>query len=100
MPRQRNTNRNGAPWTDHEKWAVWQKGLEIQGNDPSVWRSDICGHTMKYAEHGNRESEYGWEIDHILAVANGGSDLLGNLQPLNWENNAAKGDSMNWRCGQ
>lgn len=53
---------------------------------------------MKYSEHGNRNSEHGWEIDHINPVSNGGGDELPNLQPLNWKNNADKGDKLNWVC--
>ncbi len=53
---------------------------------------------MKWSEHGNRDSKYGWEIDHINPVANGGGDELNNLQPLNWVNNANKGDKLNWTC--
>ncbi len=55
---------------------------------------------MQYSEHGNRNSNYGWEIDHINPVANGGGDEINNLQPLYWDNNAKKGDNLNWRCGQ
>lgn len=36
---------------------------------------------MKYIEHGNRESDYGWEIDHINSISNGGTDNSRNLQP-------------------
>lgn len=53
---------------------------------------------MKWSEHGNRLSEYGWEIDHIKPVARGGGDELSNLQPLNWKNNAAKSDTYPWSC--
>ena len=100
MARQHNTNRNGGSWTEQEKRAVWQKGSIIEGYDSSLWRRDTCGHAMKYTEHGNRNSDYGWEIDHIKAVANGGDDNINNLQPLYWGNNSSKGDRLNWRCGQ
>ncbi|MBN8665627.1 MAG: HNH endonuclease [Chitinophagales bacterium] len=100
MARQHNTNRNGGSWSEQEKRAVWQKGSVIEGYDSSLWRRDICGHAMKYTEHGNRDSDYGWEIDHIKAVANGGDDNISNLQPLYWGNNSSKGDKLNWRCGQ
>ena len=53
---------------------------------------------MKWSEHGNRNSENGWEIDHINPVANGDGDELSNLQPLNWNNNSDKAVELNWIC--
>jgi 5-methylcytosine-specific restriction endonuclease McrA len=100
MVRRPNTNRNGGAWTPAEKAAVWQKGREIPDYSKDLWRHDACGKVMNWNEHGNRNSANGWEIDHINPVSNGGGDELFNLQPLNWDNNAKKGDSLNWRCGQ
>lgn len=82
------------------KRAVWNKGRAINGLDPDSWRADPCGAYMQYAQHGNRDSQYGWEIDHVIPTALGGSDTLSNLQPLHWENNAAKGDSIHWSCAK
>ena len=81
------------------KTPVWAKGREIPRYDKSVWRHDICGAVMKYSEHGNTNSEHGWEIDHIHPTALGGKTTWENLQPLNWKNNRAKSDRYPWKCG-
>lgn len=93
------------PFSNEEevgKQAVWNKGRKIIQNgkehDPSVWRWDICGKVMKYSEHGNTNSDNGWEIDHIKSSEKGGSGDLSNLQPLQWENNRTKSDTYPWSC--
>lgn len=100
MARNPNSNRNGGAWTPEQINAVWQKGRQIPNYLTSEYRWDACGQVMKFSEHGNRNHEYGWEIDHINPVSNNGSDDISNIQPLNWKNNATKGDNLNWRCGQ
>lgn len=98
MARNINTDNNGNGWSHETKSAVWNKGTIIPNFSKDIWRSDKCGQIMKWSEHGNRQSEYGWEVDHINPVANNGTDAIGNLQPLNWSNNASKADELNWTC--
>lgn len=74
--------------------AVWEKGRPVPGYDPRLRRKDSCGGSMNRSERGNRNSKFGWEIDHINPS---GGDGLSNLQPLQWENNVAKNDGRQ-RC--
>lgn len=61
---------------------------------------DCCGALMRRDLYGvTTRKGLGWEIDHIKPVAHGGADDLGNLQPLQWENNRGKSDNFpNWTC--
>jgi 5-methylcytosine-specific restriction endonuclease McrA len=79
-------------WTHEQKSAVWRKAKAVGTNDPNVFRQDECGAWIKWLDYGNRESQYGWEIDHIIPKARGGGDSISNLRPLQWQNNASKGD--------
>ena len=95
-PRKHNSDVNGHPYTDMTHEAVWAKANVDREYHPEEFRRDKYGALLKYAEFGNRESEYGWEIDHIKPVTLGGSDYLFNLQPLHWKHNAVKGDDPDW----
>ena len=88
-----------------EKWLppaiqkVWQKATYVSAeNDTNGFRKDACGMWMQFDQHGDRDAKYGWEIDHIKPSALGVSDNMDNLQPLHWENNVGKGDSISWKC--
>lgn len=79
-------------FSERVKEAVWNKAKIVLGYNPSDLRQDIAGAWIKKSEYGNRKSPWGWEIDHIKPESAYGSDNLDNLQPLQWENNASKGN--------
>lgn len=72
---------------------VWEKGQIIPGYSPNDYRRDACGAIISRSSYG-QHTAYGWEIDHIYPRSAGGSDSFDNLQPLHWQNNRAKGDSL------
>ncbi len=88
----------GLPFGDQIVSYVWSKGGVDAQYDTATWRYDICGTWMRWQDYGNRGSEFGWEIDHIFPLARAGSDDPENLQPLNWRNNQATGDTYPWKC--
>lgn len=92
-----STSKSGALWTQEIINQVWRKGKIVVNQNPALIRADACNWTMYFAQYRNRQSNYGWEVDHIDP---NGSDDISNLQPLNWNNNAAKSDKTNWKCGQ
>ena len=77
-------------FTDDEIEQVWKKGTIVKGVDPTKRRKDQCGAWIKRSEYGNRDSDYGWECDHIKPTSKGGEDWLSNIRPLQWENNASR----------
>lgn len=91
-----NEPKYNYPFRNTDSWtvlAVWQKAGVISGVNSNEWRLDAYGTKIKFSDHGNTNSIYGWEIDHIRPVALGGSDSLSNLQPLYWKTNRRKGDT-------
>lgn len=79
-------------YTNKELLLIWQKGRVVVGRDAMKVKKDDYGDLMLFEHYGDRESLYGWEVDHIIAKANGGTDNFNNLRPLNWKNNSEKSD--------
>lgn len=71
---------------------VWEKAQKFNLITPEDYRKDQCSAWIKKSEYGNRNSEFGWEIDHITPQSKGGGDELSNLRPLHWKNNMSKSD--------
>lgn len=84
-------------FSDDMKDAVWEKKkpyyTSLLGSGDGDKGRDICGAEIHKDQYG-RQTEFGWEIDHIKPISKGGTDDLSNLQPLHWENNSAKSDKI------
>ncbi len=70
---------------------IFRKGSEIKGKNPDLYRKDVNGNVMYRHSYG-KYSTMGWNVDHIKAKANGGSDSMRNLQPMNSRANSSKGN--------
>jgi len=66
--------------------SVWNKTKFFNDN----YRLDECGALIKFEDYGQRNSIYGWEIDHITPKSKGGKDILSNYRALHWNNNASR----------
>ncbi len=73
---------------------VWNNAREAAGFDPSSVRLDCCGALILKNAHGNVNSKFGWEVDHVYPEAKGGDDQIFNLRAMQWENNRSKGDDF------
>ena len=73
-------------------WKVWARGEIFAGNDPVFWRRDVCGAWIFRSHYGRKDSEYGWVIDRIKPISEGGVDTISNLRPVHWENTTHRSD--------
>lgn len=81
-----------------KKIRVWKKGEKVLFKDPYKVRRDKYGNEIHFDEYGNRNSEKGWEDDHIKPKSLGGHPThLNNRQPLQWRENVRKRDKYPYR---
>lgn len=82
-------------FTNEQLLMIWKKSKYVSEiNEQNGYRKDSCGAWINLKNYGDRNSKYGWEVDHIIPLAEGGSDNMFNLQPLHWKNNASKNDGL------
>jgi 5-methylcytosine-specific restriction endonuclease McrA len=79
---------------DPRKQTAWNKAHIVPGYDPRHVRRDDFGNFIQWDQHGNRNSNTGWEIDHRRPTLLGGADTLDNLRALHWRANASLGGSL------
>jgi len=95
MARKRSTTVTGSTFSEEIIDKVWRKTATITGKHPAEYRRDVLDNELRRESYG-KESGMGWEIDHIVPVAKGGTDELSNLQALQSSANARKGDAYPW----
>lgn len=75
---------------------AWARAKEVAGKDPDKYRQDPYGNVI-YRDSYGKDTPMGWEVDHIVPKARGGSDAPRNLQALQTAVNREKGDSLQKR---
>lgn len=82
---------------DERKRVAWSRAFVVPGYDPTVWRRDEYRSWIRFADYGDRGSAYGWEVDHVIPLARGGTDIDSNLRALHWRANASLGGLLGRR---
>lgn len=78
----------GTTLDDERKLVAWGRAMIVAGRTDV--RIDCDGRFMSWIEYG-KLTTYGWEIDHIIPVAAGGSDHVSNLRARHWLGNRSAG---------
>jgi len=77
---------------DEKTLKAWEKAqIAIEGQDE--WRKDACGAWIDKDQYGE-ETPFGWGIDHIFPITQGGTDHIDNRRAFHWKNNRSKGSDF------
>ena len=83
---------------EEKRKRLWELMPTAEGKDSAKFRLDSCGALMEWDRFGDRQSDFGWEIDHVvpksLLTERGATeneiDDEDNLRPMHWKNNDTK----------
>ena len=64
--------KNMNTYSHQDKVRVWNMASIVPGYDHSQYRRDRCGALIAWEVFGDRDSIYGWEVDHIIFVSKRG----------------------------
>ena len=78
---------------------LWEKANPVDGYDSTLVRKDPCGAWIQRDKYNDRDSDFGWEVDHVYPQAllkeKGAAldeiDNIAKLRAFNWHNNVSKG---------
>ena len=90
---------NMCRYSDDLLNVLWEKANPVDGYDSTLVRKDPCGAWIQRDKYNDRDSDFGWEVDHVYPQAllkEKGADLdeidnIANLRAFNWHNNVSKG---------
>ncbi len=71
---------------------VWEKGTKVDGYNPTMWRKDFAGAWIRRIDYGQR-TMYGWAINRLCPVSQGGTTDIENLNAVHWKNDLCKADN-------
>ena len=68
-------------YTHEELVLVWNKGIIVPGVNPAIRRKDMCGAWIDWLAFGDRDSNVGWEVDHMIPLSKGAESNPRSLPP-------------------
>ena len=81
---------------------AWNAAIIVDEYSPDRIRKDACGAWIAYDDFNNKESMFGWEIDHVYPTSR--LNMMGiprklwnhplNIRAMHWKNNFSKANSF------
>jgi hypothetical protein len=82
--------------------ALWQSATIVNDYqyNPAHWRMDSAGRLIYWFAFRDRTHPNGWDVGHVVALADGGVDEISNWQVEQYETRAEKEQVRAWFKGR